>query len=481
MCQPPARGERMAALTSSKLVTIQGAGHLPHARHPVVVNMLMKEFVDSVEPPAPRQVVWERALSRPRRALFISSSIGLGHVQRDIAVARELRALVPDLEIHWWAQHPASVVLEAAGERLHPKSHLQALESAHWEQESAGHDLHAFYAFRRIDEIFLSNFMLFHEVTRETPYDLWIGDESWEVDYFLHENPELKCAPYVFMTDVIGFLPVDPQNDPREVELTADYNAEMIEQRARFPYLRDLSLYIGEYDELPDARFGPGLPNIRDWAREWFEPVGYILPFEPASYRDPQALRLRLGYGPGYPLILAAVGGTSVGRHLLRRVADAVPLLREAVPDARVVMVTGPRIDPRELPDAEGLDKRPYVHNLFEHLAAADAAIVQGGLSTTMEMVAVGRPFAYVPLGRHWEQQHFVVHRLAHYGVSTRLDFPDATPEHIARTLRGLLAARPSYREVRPGAARRAAERIAGLLVPRRARRPLEGVAARST
>lgn len=315
-----------------------------------------------------------------------------------------------------------------------------------------------------MDEIFLANFMLFHDITRETPYDVWIGDESWEVDYFLHENPELKCAPYVFMTDVIGFLPVDPKGDPREIELTADYNAEMIEQRARFPYLRDLSLYVGDYDELPDATFGPGLPNIRDWARQWFEPVGYILPFDPAAYSDTAALRARLGYGQGYPLVLAAVGGTAVGRDLLRRVAQALPMVRDNVPETRMVMITGPRIDPRELPDAEGLEKRPYVHNLFEHLACADAAIVQGGLSTTMELVATRRPFAYVPLRRHWEQQHYVAHRLAHYGVQSRLDFTSATPERLAQTLTGLIGSRPEYRPVKPGAARKAADRIASLL-----------------
>ncbi|MGH2403163.1 MAG: alpha/beta fold hydrolase, partial [bacterium] len=465
-CQPVARSERMAELTGAQFAKlIGGVGHVPNGRHPVVVNMLMKEFVDSVTPPKPRHIVWERALQRPRRALFISSSIGLGHVQRDIAVARELRALIPDLEIHWWAQHPATQVLEAAGERMHPKSHLQALESAHWEEESSEHDLHAFYAFRRMDEIFLANFMLFHDITRETPYDMWIGDEAWEVDYFLHENPELKCAPYVFMTDVIGFLPVDPENDPREIELCADYNAEMIEQRARFPYIRDLSLYVGEdYEELPDAAFGPGLPNIRDWAQRWFEPVGYIVPFDPAPYRDTNALRGRLGYGNGYPLLMAAVGGTAVGRHLLRRIAEAVPIVREEIPEARMVMITGPRIDPRELPDAEGLEKRPYVHNLFEHLACADAAIVQGGLSTSMELVAAGRPFAYVPLRRHWEQQHYVSYRLAHYGARERIDFAQATPDRLAQTLKGLLRTRPSYREIQPGGARRAAERIASLL-----------------
>jgi hypothetical protein len=31
---------------------------------------------------------------------------------------------------------------------------------------------------------------------RDEPYDLWIGDEAWELDYYLHENPELKRAAY---------------------------------------------------------------------------------------------------------------------------------------------------------------------------------------------------------------------------------------------------------------------------------------------
>ena len=52
-----------------------------------------------------------------------------------------------------------------------------------------------------MDEILLANFMVFLDVVKETAYDVWIGDEAWEVDYFLHENPELKTAPYVFITD----------------------------------------------------------------------------------------------------------------------------------------------------------------------------------------------------------------------------------------------------------------------------------------
>ncbi len=75
---------------------------------------------------------------------------------------------------------------------------VTATESAHMQAEAEGHDLHCFQALRRMDEILLANFGVFHDVVRAEDYDLWIGDEAWDVDYFLHENPELKSAAYVW-------------------------------------------------------------------------------------------------------------------------------------------------------------------------------------------------------------------------------------------------------------------------------------------
>jgi UDP:flavonoid glycosyltransferase YjiC (YdhE family) len=135
--------------------------------------------------------------------------------------------------------------------------------------------------------------------------------------------------------------------------------------------------------------------------------------------------------------------------------------------DARMLLVTGPRIDPRVLPEIEGMDKRGYVPDLFEHLACADAAIVQGGLSTTMELVATGRPFVYFPLRRHWEQQHFVTHQLNHYRAGLRMDYTTTTADDLAPTMRAALAeasTRPGYRKVPRGGAGRAAARITTLL-----------------
>ena len=217
-----ARGRRARSL--------DGSGHLPHARDPVKVNLLLRDFVKPAAPPRR----WVRGKSRRKRALYISSPIGLGHAQRDVAIADELRKLRPDLEIDWLAQHPVTTVLEARGEHIHPASAQLANESGHIESESAEHDLHCFQAIRRMDEILLANFMVFHDLVRDEQYDLWIGDEAWELDYYLHENPEQKRAAYVWLTDFVGWLPM-PDGGEREAFLTADYNAEMIEHIARFP------------------------------------------------------------------------------------------------------------------------------------------------------------------------------------------------------------------------------------------------------
>jgi pimeloyl-ACP methyl ester carboxylesterase len=459
------RSEKVAELTGGDLLTMQGVGHLPHARHPVVVNHAIKEFVDNrVSKPAQRRTPWLFARNRKPKALWISSPIGLGHMLRDLAIARALRVQVPDVQIEWLAQHPVTCVLEAAGEIVHPASAEMASESAHWESEATEHDLHAFHAFRRMDEIFCANYMVFDDVVRDTPYDLWVGDESWEVDHFLHENPERKIAPYAFLTDVVGFLPVDPEGDPREAELTADYNAELIEHRERFPHIRDLSVFIGCLDEIPDASFGPGLPGMREWTARWFDLVPYVMPFDPRDYRDSGELRRRLGYGEGYPLLTAAVGGTAVGRDLLELVTEGFAYLRKETPDAQMVMVTGPRIDPRDLPDVDGLDKRGFLEDAFAHIAAGDAAVVQGGLSTTMELVAARRPFVYFPLAHHWEQQHFVTHRLAHYRAGSRLDYATTTPPDLAAAMATAMTRRPRYRAVPRDGATVTAAKIAAVI-----------------
>jgi pimeloyl-ACP methyl ester carboxylesterase/predicted glycosyltransferase len=456
-------GAGVADATNGALVIIQGGGHAPHARDPVKVNLLIRQFAEAIEPrPAPTRR-WPRGHRRRKRALYISSPIGLGHAQRDVAIARELHRIRPDLEIDWLAQDPVTRVLAAEGERIHPASRFLASESKHIESESAEHDLHAFQAIRRMDEILINNFMVFHDIVRDEPYDLWIGDEAWDLDYYLHENPEEKRAPFVWMTDFVGWIPM-PDGGERERILTADYNAEMIEQIARYPGLRDRSIFVGNLDDVVADRFGPNLPLISEWTKTHFDFSGYITGFDPSQFADRAKLRAEFGYGADETVCIVTVGGSGVGAPLLRRVIDSYPLAKQRVPNLRMIVIAGPRIDPASLPTAEGLEVKQYVHELYRHLAACDIAIVQGGLSTTMELAANRQPFLYFPLRHHFEQNFHVAHRLERYGAGRRMDYELATPEVVAAALAEELAKPVTSKPVETDGAARAADRIAELI-----------------
>jgi pimeloyl-ACP methyl ester carboxylesterase len=460
---PMTRAQTLVTDTAGELVVLEGAGHLPLARDPVRVNLLIRGFVDKLTAARVRPARWARGQHRRRRALFVSSPIGLGHARRDIAIAAELRRHHPDLEIDWLAQHPVTRMLEDAGERVHPASGRLASESAHIESESGEHRLHCFQAWRRMDEILVADFMVFHDVIADDPYDLVVGDEAWEVDYFLHENPELKRFAYCWLTDFVGWLPM-PEGGAAEAALTADYNAEMIEQIARYPRVRDLALFVGNPNDIVPDTFGDGLPLIREWTEDHYQFPGYITGFDPGAVADRDELRERLGYAPGEQVCVATVGGSGVGGDLLRRLIDAYPQAASQVPGLRLLVVAGPRIDPATLPAPEGVEVRAYVPHLYRYLAASDLAVVQGGLTTCMELTATGRPFIYLPLRQHFEQNFHVHHRLQAHRAGQRMDFGQAQPGALAEALASELARPADYRPVERDGAVRAAEAIAGLI-----------------
>jgi pimeloyl-ACP methyl ester carboxylesterase/predicted glycosyltransferase len=449
------RGIALAEHAGGDVVLLDGSGHGPHVRDPVKVNLLLREFL--VAPQRPSR--WARGRSRRKRALYVSSPIGLGHAQRDAAIADELRKLHPDLEIDWLAQHPVTAVLEARGEHVHPASAYLANESSHIESESAEHDLHCFQAIRRMDEILLANFMVFHDLVRDEDYDLWIGDEAWELDYYLHENPEQKRAAYVWLTDFVGWLPME-DGGAREKHVTTDYNAEMIEHIARFPRLRDRAVFVGNPEDIVGDSFGQDLPLIRGWTEQHFDFAGYVTGFDPRELGD----RGALGYRDDEKVCIVTVGGSGVGGDLLRRVIEAFPEAKERVPDLRMIVVAGPRIDPASLPQHDGLETRSYVHELYRHLAACDLAIVQGGLTTAMELTANRRPFLFFPLRHHFEQNFHVRHRLERYGAGRCMDFETDGPSEIAAAIFEEIGREVDYRPVETDGASRAATLIAELL-----------------
>ena len=91
-------------------------------------------------------------------------------------------------------------------------------------------------------------------------------------------------------------------------------------------------------------------------------------------------------------------------------------------------------------------------------------AVVQGGLTTTMELTAAGRPFLYIPLRKHFEQNFHVAHRLDQYEAGTRLEYDSLTPDSLAEAIADAIGTEAAYKPVETDGAERAASLISDLM-----------------
>ncbi|UPJ52380.1 alpha/beta fold hydrolase [Bradyrhizobium sp. 200] len=452
-----------AAVSGSEFLTIEGGGHNPLGRYPAKANTLINDFIDrrlGITASSRGTVRRNRA---GKRALYLSSPIGLGHGRRDIAIARELRKLHPDLSVDWLAQDPVTRLLEASNEHVHPLSARLASETQHIELESGEHELHCFQAIRRMDEVLIKNFMIFQDAVEQGAYDLVIADEAWDIDHYWHEHPELKKAKLAWLTDFVGYVPM-PTGGEHEALLTTDYNAEMIEHIERHPAVRDRSIFVGTPEDIVPLSFGPDLPLMREWVPRHFDFAGYIIGEHPHTFGSRESLRQRLGYRDDERICIVTVGGSGIGAHLIRRILQAYPIVKAKLPELRMIVVAGPRIDGASLAAPEGVEVRTFVPNLDQHLAACDIALVQGGLTTCMELAAAGTSFIYFPLHNHFEQNFHVAHRLRRYGAGIQMDFAASTPDMIADAMMLALSRSGKPKPVEVDGARRAAGMIADLL-----------------
>jgi predicted glycosyltransferase len=239
----------------------------------------------------------------------------------------------------------------------------------------------------------------------------------------------------------------------------------MIEHVERFPRIRDRAIFVGDPDDIVPDDFGPGLPSIRTWTEAHYAFAGYVTGFDPAPLVERrEELRHELGYRDGDRVVIVTVGGSGVGEALLRRVVAAYPMAARRINGLRMIAVAGPRIDPRTLDASSGVEVLGYVPRLYEHLTACDLAVVQGGLTTTMELVAARRPFLYFPLGSHFEQNRHVRHRLERYRAGRRMDFDASDPDAIAAAMADEIDHPVEYHPVATDGAAKAAQLIAPLI-----------------
>ncbi|MFC2166003.1 glycosyltransferase, partial [Acidobacteriota bacterium] len=163
------------------------------------------------------------------------------------------------------------------------------------------------------------------------------------------------------------------------------------------------------------------------------------------------------------PLIVCSIGGTAVGRELLMLCGKAYPILKEKINDLRMILVCGPRLSPDSFEFPHGVEVSGYVPNLYEHFAACDLAIVQGGATSTLELTALKRPFLYFPLKGHFEQAN-VADRISRHNAGIRMSYSRTTPSILAETVLSHIGQEPHCVVIPTDGALKAAKLISELI-----------------
>jgi UDP:flavonoid glycosyltransferase YjiC (YdhE family) len=384
-----------------------------------------------------------------KKILFISGAVGLGHVVRDVEIARELRSQIPEVEVIWLAGEPARTFLLEYGETLHPKTYKWSEETDIIENVSKESNKKEKFFYTNVlryiynsRNAWKSNVKVFDDILRNEKFDLVMGDETYEIVVAIRDNIISIKPTFVMFYDFVG---VDVMTNSLLDKLIAyNINFGWGKKFQKVPDEVITRIFIGELDDVPDIQFGLFLPNRREVANKRSHFVGYILPFHPDDYNQKEKIRDKLDYG-NEPLIICTIGGTSIGLPLLELCCKTFPLLKEKVPDVKMLLVTGPRIKPEEINAPEGVIIKGYLPRLYEHLAACDLAIVQAGSTTTLELVALKKPFIYFSIEGHFEQQLHVSPRLERFNAGIKMQFSQTTPELLAEKVISNIGKKVNY------------------------------------
>ena len=227
--------------------------------------------------------------------------------------------------------------LAAAGQRVR----------AHRAPSAGEHDLHAFQAIRRMDEILVANFMVFADLVETEHYDLVDRRRGLGARLLPAREPRAQ-ARAVRVADRLRRLAADARRRRRARPRSPPTTTPRWSSRS--PATRGCataSLFVGNPDDVvPDAaRARPARHPRLDRAALRLRRLRHR--FRPGRGGRPRRRCGRAGLPDGRAGLRgrpSAAPGS--GGHLLRRVVAAYPLAAARVPGLRMVVVTGPRIDP---------------------------------------------------------------------------------------------------------------------------------------
>ncbi len=348
--------------------------------------------------------------------LMMTGVIGGGHVFRDLAIAQELKKILPSgYEIIFVSGGNAFEMLQEEKVVVEKIPGLNFPAHCGTAQFLKLYFVLLWSEFQQLIEI--------RRLIKKYRPVLVILDEY----YFITDYFRLRGIPVVFMCDFVGVPRCSFFKNPvrSTMERILDwFIANWLARRS------NRWILIGDSDHIPreDWRI-----RARDLGIINVEPITKIQ-YTPPPTR--QEARRSLRFREDERVVTVMVGCSGAGEYLLKAANDAMPILKEKMPDLRLELMCGKGIDSGPLRRVvnPGAHVHDYVRNIQEFIAASDAVILQCGLTSVTECLMSEVPIVVVPLVGHWEQDNTARYVAEKFGVK-RIEADQVTADVLATSI----------------------------------------------
>ncbi len=366
------------------------------------------------------------------RALFLPSHVGLGHVARDLAIARWIRRKEPRVTIEWCSAEPVTGYLRLWGERVLEcsymlKSFSEAIEGVY---NYYGYSLKKLSSYL---EILRENYRVLEEHVDFNAYDLVFADEFWEL---VLSAPVKTKEEVVFGTDFV-FKPYELNPLGNIIGLILNHYF-----KKTLPLFRKL-VYLNSLNETPSTRwyflFGE---RVRDWIRKHMFIAGLATSYLPGDLPGIKEARRNLGLGEDSKIVAVSVGGTAARSKLLvEKALRAHEILRKRGVDVKLVVVAGPRTRIEETISNDDVVFYRVEKNLWNLYTASNVFVTRAGRTTTADLECLPKKTKaiLVPIRKHFEQEHIAKTLASLYPDSFYYLSEDVEAGRLAETIEKLL------------------------------------------
>jgi len=374
------------------------------------------------------------------KILWALSSVGKGHIMRDLAIVDQLRKMA-DVDIDWLVPDPAGDFLRSRGQKvLEYSDQLAGSGKIYGQVFSESTEEFNLLRYTRADtRLHKHDFNISSTAWQEKKYDVIVGDEAFWLLTGFASRWDKKPAPFIFLTDFIG-------TKAMRSNLKDQFTAWMNNFRFSFSHRGpDLYLYVGDAEEIPDDNLGFLLPGRKKWAQKHCRFVRPIVGFDPNALQGKHEIRKKLDLPVNQKIFLATIGPEGKYEHRIAIIEQVFEDLRMNYPDAYFVIAGSKSGTKKWIHYYEFLD------NLYQYFAASDFVITQSGYGKVTELAALGTPFIAIPLDYHFEQEYVMRHRLDHYGIGRLITIRDHSPNDIAKIAHKMMDKEPTTVEVDTG------------------------------